>query len=166
MKELFEKIYIRTEADLPTEEAIEFISHYVNKGMGYMMLLPENRKILLKYIDWYFRPIASPSQELPAEEKLNLSVPVIDFTEDEYSKMSKEELIAWYRKCHKIMLYYATQPRKDIPNEPEITITDEEIEKELNIQLPERNSDYTSGFGKGFIIGAKAMRDGLIKPTK
>jgi len=52
----------------------------------------------------------SQEPQTSAEEKLANSIPIFDFSDAEYDKMSKGEIINWYRKCHKMMLHYATCP--------------------------------------------------------
>ena len=74
-----------------------------------------------------------------------------DLTDEEWLKLPKEEILHLYKNCYKMLLEYAQQ--RSMP-------TDEEIEK----AAPYTDGTHTTMFERiGWIEGAKAMRDGLIK---
>lgn len=54
--EMFEKVYIKSEADLPTEKE-RYICHRLNFGMDSIGWEKGCSTLWMKNIDWYLRPI-------------------------------------------------------------------------------------------------------------
>ena len=123
--------------------------------------LKESLAYLLRY--WIMEENGEKSQRM-----LNFESEISALEQEQEPLKTAEEVLRRYwifsidnpdtqRKCiieaiHEYHNQFASQNQIALPD-------DEEIEKELNALLPERNNDYTSGFGKGLRICAKWMRD-------
>jgi len=79
MKELYEKIYIKSEADLPKNGTMCIVhckwGIIEDKGLPYTTLEfhlhPKDIEVWLTYIDWYLQPMEQyASQRMPSEEKI------------------------------------------------------------------------------------------------
>ena len=71
MKELFKKVYIKSEADLPTEDGWYSV---FNKrrigGFGSSYYSQELKELWIKDIDWYFQPITEQSSVVVTDEEI------------------------------------------------------------------------------------------------
>lgn len=66
MKELFEKIYIKSEADLPNIEDVYFVHlKSDNEIAEWCFYLEGDHREWLKYIDWYLQPLEHPELIVP-----------------------------------------------------------------------------------------------------
>jgi len=74
-KELYQKVYIKDQSDLPTEDGVYFVAKKYNlksAGVKPMIYTVISKKIWLKDIAWYLQPIESPLPEISDEDILNL----------------------------------------------------------------------------------------------
>jgi len=71
MKEIYEKIYIKSESDLPKKTGNYFVAEKDNNKYIFLCSFECNNvmsKLWLRDIDWYLQPIELPSEKLISEE--------------------------------------------------------------------------------------------------
>ena len=155
--ELYKKVYIKSESDLPKENGTYFVRIKTPpftqelSAVGYIWAknISKVNRFWLDKVDWYLQPIAQP--KISAEEK----------------PVNCEHLHMLCRTCHHPKTY--GKYCKDDNNYPEYCpmkqsqrvereVTDEMIEKHFN-QSPD-NPIHPDRYRAE---GAKAMRDNKIK---
>ena len=173
-KELFEKVYIRSEADLPKEEG-----WYICSGKGqlrkyYWRNGESDIWIISNRIDWYLRPLEAeqPSNNrLQSKDSANNLKTAEEILKDEMPEnlwtficsypvayKSEEKLVEWIIDA---MQEYAAQFKAE-----QEKVTDEDIEKEALRRFTSNTGWIDHEKIDGFKRGAKAMRDGLITHNK
>lgn len=64
IKQLFEKVFIKSESDLPKIEDVYYIHlKSDNKVVEWCFYVGENNQEWLKHIDWYLQPIEQPAEK-------------------------------------------------------------------------------------------------------
>ena len=83
MKETYEKVYIRSKADLPKEDEKYYFGYYKDSSTAFSVIYYEYdiRDVWLKTVSWYLQPITPLSRESDAgqreenEDEIDLSSP-------------------------------------------------------------------------------------------
>lgn len=70
--ELYQKVYIKDQSDLPKEEGNYIVSRDGKPCFYPMNFLISNIKYWVDHFDWYFQPIEDPLPEISDEDILNL----------------------------------------------------------------------------------------------
>jgi hypothetical protein len=164
-EELYRKVYIKTKADLPTKNGEYFVKIKTPPftqeltAVGFVWEHDENHinSFWLTKVDWYLQPIEQSESKTAiktAEEILKKHLINTDWgdTNDLEREMNdnKDQVNAIVRAMEE----YRQQPG----------VTDEEIEKYFTSQHYDNKNGHHYRMNKDRIFGAKAMRDGKIKP--
>ena len=141
--ELFKKVYIKSEADLPK---VKGRYCFYDKVMQQFkeFTCPTDSPLIKEFLigcEWYYQPITEQSSVVePDKTKMYLSP-------------SKEQ----------VSLFIDGEWKFFRTTESSVVVTDEEIEKWANKEEPFWYSDYEDGVKRNSLIkGAKAMRNGKI----
>ena len=168
-RELFEKVYIRSESDLPKEDDAYFVQYKDHQIGAELFSVSGHQKGIqfdwIGLIDWYLRPVEAeqpPNNRLQSEnsaDNLKTAEEILkNVLNDVYTKagvpsgshtVTKEDAL-------NAMEEYAAQFKAE-----QEKVTNEDIKKWADEVQPERG-----GYVSDYIFAAKAMRDGLITHTK
>jgi hypothetical protein len=192
MKELFERVYIRSEKDLPEKTGFYDVV-YKDKGscpqLNYTESIKGTKEFWLETVDWYLLPVESKEIDIntpffgnsgatvPVESKsVNLRDELIRFcTELTPAETNK---LNWYENIPLVVdNYLADRPSNEVTiKELEDMLTDStECDDCPFFKAPNEVTDEDiekwalkvqparGGYITDYIFSAKAMRDGKIK---
>lgn len=176
--ELYKKIYIKSEADLPKEEDVYYVHIKPdNKIKEWFFHIETDHREWLKYIDWYLQPVEAEAEKDLQKSKL-IEVMEADERDGLYkAEVSDENDFVQYvtnllysayddGKQHISSDVFDEWIEKEMENMSEFyashnllasKVTDADIEKWAKSLTKNQRSQ------NGIIKGAKAFRDGLIK---
>ena len=151
-REMFKKVYIKSEADLPKERDY-YVVHRKGSDCDYptaiQFFLPKNATSINVWndYDWYLRPVPQPERKM-AEDILEKHFPLVIADKDE-----------WAIEVLKCMSEYAAQGI-DWPSEEE---SNKILDKKA-FRVPYDGSD--NFYDESFIKGWKACYEWLLNRVK